>query len=60
MSWIIHYDIFAQLMETSWLVLIAVIFGVVYQFAEGRSIKEIARYFNKDFTTVDGFLLLVM
>ena len=48
-------DIFAQLMETSWLVLIAVIFGVVYQFAEGRSIKEIARYFNKDFTTVDGF-----
>ncbi|HBV07621.1 MAG TPA: lysylphosphatidylglycerol synthetase family protein, partial [Enterococcus faecalis] len=27
-------DIFAQLMETSWLVLIAVIFfGVVYQFA---------------------------
>lgn len=54
-------DIFAQLMETSWLVLIAVIFfGVVYQFAEGRSIKEIARYFNKDFTTVDGFLLLVM
>ena len=30
-------DIFAQLMETSWLVLIAVIFfGVVYQFAEGR------------------------
>ena len=30
-------------------------FGVVYQFAEGRSIKEIARYFNKDFTTVDGF-----
>lgn len=28
-------DIFAQLMETSWLVLIAVIFfGVVYQFAE--------------------------
>ncbi|MGH2173957.1 lysylphosphatidylglycerol synthase transmembrane domain-containing protein, partial [Enterococcus faecalis] len=43
-------DIFAQLMETSWLVLIAVIFfGVVYPFAEGRSIKEIARYFNKDF-----------
>ena len=33
-------DIFAQLMETSWLVLIAVIFfGVVYQFAEGSSIK---------------------
>ena len=52
-------DIFAQLMETSWLVLIAVIFGVVYQFAEGRSIKEIARYFNKDFTTVDGFYFLL-
>ena len=54
-------DIFAQLMETSWLVLIAVIFfGVVYQFAEGRSIKEIARYFNKDFTTVDGFFYFLL
>ena len=54
-------DIFAQLMETSWLVLIAVIFfGVVYQFAEGRSIKEIDRYFNKDLQQWMVFLLLVM
>ncbi|GGC85645.1 lysylphosphatidylglycerol synthase transmembrane domain-containing protein [Enterococcus wangshanyuanii] len=49
-------DIFAQLMETSWLVLLLVIIlGVVYQFVEGRSIKEIAGHFQKDFTTKDGF-----
>jgi hypothetical protein len=37
-------------METSWLVLIAVIFfGVVYQFAEGRSIKEIIIHDIKDY-----------
>lgn len=49
-------DIFAQLMETSWLVVaLVILLGVVYQIVEGRSIKEIASYFKKDFTTKDGF-----
>lgn len=49
-------DIFAQLMETSWLVVaLVILLGVVYQIVEGRSIKEIASYFQKDFTTKDGF-----
>ncbi len=54
-------DIFAQLMETSWLVLIAVIFffGISLSICEGAQCKEIARYFNKDFTTVDGFYFLL-
>lgn len=49
-------DIFAQLLETSWLVVaLVILLGVVYQIVEGRSIKEIASYFQKDFTTKDGF-----
>jgi uncharacterized protein (TIRG00374 family) len=49
-------DIFAQLAETSWSVIFAIILlGIGYQLVEGRSIKEIVQYFNKDFTTIDGF-----
>ncbi|MGK0551433.1 lysylphosphatidylglycerol synthase domain-containing protein [Enterococcus faecalis] len=49
-------DIFGQLLETSWLVVVAIILlGVGYQLVEGRSIKEITQYFTKDFTTMDGF-----
>ncbi len=49
-------DIFAQLMKTSWIVVaLVILLGVVYQIVEGRSIKEIAAYFQKDFTTKDGF-----
>lgn len=49
-------DIFAQLMKTSWLVIgLVILLGVVYQIVEGRSIKEIASHFQKDFSTKDGF-----
>lgn len=49
-------DIFAQLLDTSWVVLfLIVVLGIFYQVVEGRSIKEIASYFNEDFTTKDGF-----
>lgn len=49
-------DIFAQLMDTSWTVVAAIVLlGVGYQIVEGRSIKEITQYFNQDFTTTDGF-----
>ncbi|MFD2306215.1 lysylphosphatidylglycerol synthase transmembrane domain-containing protein [Enterococcus termitis] len=49
-------DIFAQLLETSWLVVVLVVlFGVAYQIVEGRSIKEIASHFQEDFSTKDGF-----
>ncbi|OJG27907.1 hypothetical protein RU98_GL002116 [Enterococcus caccae] len=49
-------DIFAQLMKTSWVVVgLVILLGVVYQIVEGRSIKEIASYFQRDFTTKDGF-----
>jgi uncharacterized membrane protein YbhN (UPF0104 family) len=49
-------SIFAQLMETSWLVLgLVILFGVIYQVVEGRSIKAIAACFQKGFTIKDGF-----
>ena len=52
---IIVLGVIFYVMDNSFSDIAGIFFVVVYQFAEGRSIKEIARYFNKDFTTVDGF-----
>ncbi|MFV0561195.1 MAG: YbhN family protein [Enterococcus sp.] len=49
-------DILAELATTSPLVLIIVIlFGTLYQLAEGKSIQEIAKIFQPKFTTMNGF-----
>lgn len=48
--------IFSELLSTSLIVLIAaLLLGTIYQFIEGRSIKEIATPFAPDFSTCDGF-----
>lgn len=49
-------EIFAQLLKTSWTVVLLVLFlGICYQVVEGRSIKAIVSHFNDDFTVKDGF-----
>jgi uncharacterized membrane protein YbhN (UPF0104 family) len=48
--------IFAELLSTSWWVLIAVVvLGTVYQITEGKVIKSLAEIFTPDFSTKDGF-----
>lgn len=49
-------DIFAQLLKTSWTVVLLVLFlGIGYQLVEGQSIKAIVSHFDDDFTVKDGF-----
>lgn len=49
-------DILAELLSTSLVVLLGVLLlGTIYQIAEGRSIKEIAKPFAPEFSTKDGF-----
>lgn len=49
-------EIIGQLAQTSWIIVLSVcILGFLYQCVEGRSIKEIAVHFQKNFQTQDGF-----